>query len=205
MDWIIDIDAIPLASWLKAMPEAQMLSRDQLTKIPAEVSAMLWCRLRSGEDVDLVLAPVIAAAQGRPVVLLADEPDERLVMNALAAGAGGCCNTHAAPEVLVQVALVVGNGGYWVGQSLLKHLVSTTTRLLDPRTAGKPRADWSAQLSERETQVARLVAGGGSNKEIALQLAITERTVKAHLTAIFEKLDLRDRLQLSLRINGLNL
>lgn len=64
---------------------------------------------------------------------------------------------------------------------------------------------WSALLSERELQAAKLVAGGASNKEIADQLAITERTVKAHLSAIFEKLGVRDRLQLSLRINGVKL
>ncbi|MBL8432557.1 MAG: helix-turn-helix transcriptional regulator, partial [Dechloromonas sp.] len=65
--------------------------------------------------------------------------------------------------------------------------------------------DWGTLLSGRETQVARLVASGASNKEIADQLAITERTVKAHLTVIFEKLGVRDRLQLSLRINGLKI
>jgi DNA-binding NarL/FixJ family response regulator len=106
--------------------------------------------------------------------------------------------------VLGQVALVVGNGGLWVGQSLLRQLVGSTSRTLlqKPRP---PRDDWSKLLSERECQVARLVAGGASNKEIARQLDISERTVKAHLTSIFEKLSLRDRLQLSLKINGLSL
>jgi len=60
-------------------------------------------------------------------------------------------------------------------------------------------------LSEREVQVARLIANGASNKEIADRLVITERTVKAHLTAIFEKLGVRDRLQLSLRVNGVRI
>ena len=59
-------------------------------------------------------------------------------------------------------------------------------------------------LSEREGQVAKLVAGGASNKEIADRLSIAERTVKAHLTAIFEKTGARDRLQLSLKVNGMN-
>ena len=65
--------------------------------------------------------------------------------------------------------------------------------------------DWSALLSEREQQVARLVARGSSNREVAEQLSISERTAKAHLTSIFDKLGLRDRLQLSLRINGLTI
>ncbi|WP_265947899.1 response regulator transcription factor [Dechloromonas sp. A34] len=97
---------------------------------------------------------------------------------------------------------MVDNGGLWIGQALLSKLVGSTSRILgqQPRP---PRDDWAKLLSERECQVARLVAGGASNKEIANQLEISERTVKAHLTSIFEKLSLRDRLQLSLKINGL--
>jgi DNA-binding NarL/FixJ family response regulator len=104
--------------------------------------------------------------------------------------------------VLRQVALVVANGGLWVGQNLLRRVMGSTARIMEGRPQAKSD-DWSAQLSEREAQVARLVASASSNKEIARQLSISERTVKAHLTSIFEKLGLRDRLQLSLRINGL--
>lgn len=125
------------------------------------------------------------------------------MLQALAAGAAGCCNSHAAPEVLQQVALVVANGGLWVGQSLLRRVVDNSARLIQRQTGAVGQEDWSGALSEREVQVARLVAEASSNKEIARQLAISERTVKAHLTSIFEKLGLRDRLQLSLRINGL--
>jgi DNA-binding NarL/FixJ family response regulator len=101
--------------------------------------------------------------------------------------------------------LVVENGGLWVGQSLLQKLVGTTSRLIGQRMSGQNGQDCLSQLSEREAQVAKLVAGGASNKEIAGQLSITERTVKAHLSAVFEKLGLRDRLQLSLKINGLSI
>jgi len=58
------------------------------------------------------------------------------------------------------------------------------------------------KLSQRERQVAEAVARGSTNKEIARVMAITERTVKAHLTASFEKLGVRDRMQLSLLVNG---
>lgn len=203
--WIIDLEASPLPSWLEALPKAKMFRRDQLAEVPTGEPGTLWYRLRSGEDVDAVLDGAIGHARGNPLVLLGDEPDEALVMKALSAGAAGCCNTNAAPEVLRQVALVVSNGGLWIGQMLMRQLVGSTSRILGEKTARPPRDDWSKLLSEREAQVARLVAGGASNKEIAVQLAITERTVKAHLTAVFEKLSLRDRLQLSLRINGLAL
>jgi DNA-binding NarL/FixJ family response regulator len=200
--WFIDGKGGMLPAWREAFPEAKCLSREDVPALGS--SGVLWCRVRAGESLADVLANVPPQAQ-RFLVLLCDEPEDALVMDALAAGAAGCCNTHAAPAVLQQVALVVGNGGLWVGQSLLQKLVGTTARILGQRPPAEAADSWAKLLSEREAQVARLVAGGASNKEIASQLEITERTVKAHLSAIFEKLGVRDRLQLSLRINGLNI
>ena len=53
-------------------------------------------------------------------------------------------------------------------------------------------------LTPRERQVAEMVHGGGNNKAIARELDISERTVKAHLSAIFRKLDIENRLHLAL-------
>ncbi len=60
-----------------------------------------------------------------------------------------------------------------------------------------PRVD---VLTPRERQIIRLIALGASNKEIARQLSITERTVKAHLTNVFQKLGLSTRLQLAIQV-----
>ena len=189
--WIVDNAGRAVSSWMEAMPVARLVMRSALPSTIFEGPGVIWCRLRSEESVD--------------AILLCDEPNESLVMQALALGAAGCCNTHAAPDVLRQVALVVSNGGLWVGQSVLRKLIGATSHRLGQRPPQGKNDDWSGLLSEREVQVARLVASGSSNREIADHLMITERTVKAHLTAIFEKLGLRDRLQLSLRINGLKL
>jgi DNA-binding NarL/FixJ family response regulator len=162
---------------------------------------MVWCRLSVGENLDVALVNLVMP--GRPLVVLADDPEDAVVVRAIELGAAGCCNSRAAPEVLQQVALVVGHGGLWVGQSLLQRLVSSTARILGQRPEKPKNEDWASKLSEREREVAERVAKGASNKEIAEQMGITERTVKAHLTAIFEKLRLRDRLQLSLKINGI--
>lgn len=197
----VDRDLIPVPTWLEAFPRARVMRRENLAMLPAGEPVILWVRYRAGETLESVL-PAGTLETWQLLVLLADEPDEDVVADALARGASGCCNTHAAAEVLQQVALVVENGGLWVGQSLLRRLVGGTSRALAGRSERPPRVDWSTVLSEREVQVARLVAGGASNREVADQLSITERTVKAHLSAIFEKLGLRDRLQLSLRING---
>jgi DNA-binding NarL/FixJ family response regulator len=63
-------------------------------------------------------------------------------------------------------------------------------------------ADRLATLTRREQEVACAIANGASNKEIARQLGITERTVKAHTGSVFQKLKARDRLHLALMING---
>lgn len=199
--WFIDRQPTALPTWREAMPQARFVGRDVAASLQG--AGLLWFRLRAGENLEDIL-PLAGPKADQHFVLLADEPDEEIVLQALAAGAAGCCNSRAAPEVLQQVALVVVNGGLWVGQNLLRRVVGGSARILERQSTAAQQDDWSAALSEREAQVARLVAGAFSNKEIARQLSISERTVKAHLTSIFEKLGLRDRLQLSLRINGLS-
>ena len=81
----------------------------------------------------------------------------------------------------------------------MQRLVAATSHL--PVATSGPE-DWSAKLTRREQTVASAIASGASNKEIARRLKITERTVKAHVSAVLDKLQVRDRLQISLRING---
>ena len=158
-----------------------------------------------GTDVAALLAGLRRQAGDRPLIVLADVPDEEEALAALAAGASGYCNGHAAPAVLTQVGLAVGNGGLWVGQNLMQRLLSATTRSLaaSPVARNTEAAAWRERLTAREQEAAMLVAQGASNKEIANRMAITERTVKAHVGALLEKLGARDRLQLSLIVNGL--
>ena len=76
---------------------------------------------------------------------------------------------------------------------------------LSMRVAPKPQSSEVElnALTSRELMVAEQVAKGASNREIAEALDITERTVKAHLSAIFEKLGVRDRVQLALAMNNI--
>ena len=72
---------------------------------------------------------------------------------------------------------------------------------MDDRT---PEANWrSDRLTDRESEVTLQAAHGATNAEIADALGITERTVKAHLSAVFDKLGVSDRLQLALRVHGI--
>ncbi|WP_341678341.1 response regulator transcription factor [Niveibacterium sp. SC-1] len=115
------------------------------------------------------------------------------------AGCVGYCHAYAAPAHLRQVVAVVSAGELWVGRSLLTRLLRAVNHRLPQRDA----TDWRAGLTEREEEVARRIANGESTQDIAEALDIGERTVKAHLSAVFEKLGISDRLQLALRVHGI--
>ncbi len=163
---------------------------------------VIWLRLEHGLPVSVQIENLAPQFKLVPCVVLSDYPTDEEALAAFAAGARGYCNTHAAAQLLVQIAAVVLQGGLWIGESLMRRLVGATGRL--QASVGPPPegAAWSKSLTDRERQVARTLASGASNKEIARALGITERTVKAHVGAIFEKLQVRDRLQLSLKVNS---
>jgi len=141
-----------------------------------------------------------------PLIALTLSPSADEGMLAFESGVGGYCHAMAAPEMLRQVALVVSNGGLWLGADLMNRAASALSRFTAPVPAAAAAAsDPLAGLTPRERDVALIVAGGASNKEVARRLDITPRTVKAHMGTIFEKLHVRDRLQLVLALRGRNL
>lgn len=143
-----------------------------------------------------LLAKVLQQFADVAVVVVSNMPDEREAQSAIVNGARGYCHAWSSPEQLREVAQVVSRGGYWVGQALMSKLINVITKK-------QPIVDeLPGELSEREAEVASEVVAGRSNKEIARVLGITERTVKAHLGSIFVKLNVRDRLQLALRLTG---
>ncbi len=131
------------------------------------------------------------------IIIVNTNPNDEEGYAALQAGAVAYCHAAAPRELLQQVLNAVNSGEIWAGRSLMGRLLKAVNRLtikLDPLLG----------LSDREREVAYLAARGQSNKEIARELNITERTIKAHLSACFEKLGLNDRIQLALKVNGIN-
>ena len=195
--FFLSVDARQRDTWRAAFPD---LVSGKLDNVPAG-SGLVWALLPVGHNVEGLIESLRKPLAGRSLVVLADEPSENDAMAALAAGAAGYCNGHAAATVLRQVAMAVENGGIWVGQGLMQRLLAATARILPEPAADS--AVWRQTLTAREQEAAVLLAKGCSNKEIARQLDITERTVKSHVGAMLEKLGVRDRLQLSLIINGI--
>ncbi len=126
----------------------------------------------------------------RILVLTTFERDE-YIFEALRLGASGFLLKNAPPEDLVEAIRVVADG-----QALLAP--SVTRRVIEEVAGQGTRAEPAAELSlltERETEVLRLVARGLANAEVATELFIGEATVKTHVSKILSKLGLRDRVQ----------
>lgn len=184
----------PAARWREAFPHGAVAGLDSLVAV-ARPSDAIWLATAHPHWQEL-LGKLTRSLPECPLVVLSFAPDAAEAMLALEHGARGYCHALSVPTLLREVALVVHHGGLWIGSELMARVVDAARRKLPP-----PRADACLDgLSVREREVAQEVAGGLSNKEIAAKLGITERTVKAHLGAIFEKLGVRDRLQLVLRL-----
>jgi two-component system, NarL family, nitrate/nitrite response regulator NarL len=188
----------PLSNWQQAFPAMRAVL--QPTSLPQVLSGLLWLHYPKPDLLSLkhTLAVLRQQYPDIGIVVLSNAPADEEGLHALQNGAVGYCHAMAAATLLTQVAAVVSQGGLWVGESLLRRLTLATAQALQAGSTEPAAAAALAQLSAREREVALAVARGASNREVALQLDITERTVKAHLTAAFEKLGVRDRLQLVL-------
>ena len=135
------------------------------------------------------------------LVALTDVPEDQEGINLLRAGFRGYANTFIQGELLEQLIRAVERGDIWAGPQLLQRLLR---HLLQQKTPTAPEHTTPEQwhLSGRELQVMEGLRRGDSNKEIARELNITERTVKAHVSAILEKAKARDRIDLILKANG---
>lgn len=187
----------PIPRWLQAFPDARVLRDAHADPAALRDADLVWLHASATQpDVAAHVRAARHVAPHAPVVVLSNMPEDEEGLAALAAGASGYCSALTLPAVLQQVAGVVAHGGLWVGPSLMRRLMQG---LAGRESAAAPTLD---TLSQRERQVAVAVARGATNKEIARVMGVTERTIKAHLSAIFEKLGLRDRMQLALFVNG---
>lgn len=187
-----------LPRWRQTFADAKCLSFDAAFS-EDDAPILAWVRLEAGKPVDEQVATARKWLGPVPIVVLSDTPNDQEALAAFAVAARGYCNSHANSKTLLQVADVVQQGGLWIGESLMQRLINVTSKAMVPPTQAS--SEWEIKLTDREREVARVVAAGASNKEIARQLGITERTVKAHITTILEKLGIRDRLQLALVVH----
>lgn len=126
------------------------------------------------------------------VILLTAAIEDDKVVEAMRLGVWGLVLKEAASVQLVRAVRRVALGTRALEESLVGRAVERMSK------ASESERELAALLSPRETEVVRMVAQGLRNKEIADQLALTEGTVKSYLHTIYEKLDVRGRVELTL-------
>ncbi|MDR5861351.1 response regulator transcription factor [Halomonas campisalis] len=136
---------------------------------------------------------------GAHLAVLSYRPQAAEAFQALEVGARGYTHALSPPELLRQVQVVISHQGIWVPAELMSRVVGGAFRALGG--SEQVQIDELQGLTERERAVALAVLEGQTNKEVARSLGITERTVKAHLGAVFNKLGVRNRMQLVLRLS----
>jgi len=137
-------------------------------------------------------------------VLLAATIDRPQLLTAVQLGVRGLILKNATTEVLFDAIVSVLAGQYFLGRELITDFMETVRPLIDSSRAQGGKLAFG--LTPREREVLALVADGCANKEIARQCAVSEETVKHHLTRIFGKVGASNRTELAMLAsrNGLD-
>lgn len=190
----------PAARWVDAF--GTIVLRASIDGVRLSPVSTFWLDLSSLESQEALgfIDRIIVADQTVPIVCMVPFPRDEEAFALMARGARGYCHVAAAASQLQLVANTVGSGGFWLPTTLMRRFMSSAGGLVSQQTK-RSRVSLD-DLTPRETQVAQAVADGCSNREIAALLNISERTVKARLSSVFQKLDVRDRVQLALFMRG---
>jgi DNA-binding NarL/FixJ family response regulator len=129
--------------------------------------------------------------QVRVLILTTFGLDE-YVYEALRAGASGFMLKDSPPEELVEAVRVVSTGAALLAPAVTRTVIEEFARRSPSRDADSPRL---AELTDREREVLKLLTRGLSNSEIAVELVVSEATVKTHVAHVLMKLGVRDRVQ----------
>lgn len=127
-------------------------------------------------------------------IVIGPEHDDELVLKAITAGARAYLDSSADPHTVRMAIDIVVSGSIWAPRRLLSRLID---RLLGVNEGGDSLK--TLQLTQRERQVLDLILLARSNREIAEELGIEERTVKAHVGRLMRKTGAENRIELSVR------
>ena len=133
------------------------------------------------------------------LIVIGPEGDDELVMHSIVAGARAYLDLTAGPDVVRQAIEIVTSGSIWAPRRLLSRLIDRLLKMPEAKPATTP------QLTLRERQVLELIMMARSNREIAEELGIEERTVKAYVARLMRKTGSDNRIKLSRSAMSLSL
>jgi two-component system, NarL family, nitrate/nitrite response regulator NarL len=147
----------------------------------------------AGDDGLSYVAALQSSAANARVIVLTGVRDRARHEAALLAGARGLVVKDRPAEVLLKAVRKVHEGELWFDRAMLEAVVQ---RSIFGARASDPETGKIASLTDREREVVALIGEGLRNEEIGRRLFISEKTVRNHLSTIFEKLGVSDRLEL---------
>lgn len=133
----------------------------------------------------------VARTRHIPVIFVAAPDDDGWAVDAIEAGARGILTRSTRADELILALRAVGGGGIWAPRRVICRLLDRLCDVSSPSAGHGRRVE--QLLSTREREIARCAVRGLGNKELAVHLAISEATVKVHLTNIFRKLGVHGR------------
>ena len=212
MPHLLIADDHPLFRAALRQAAAAVVGTDHVTE--TEDLASTLAALHAMPDTDLVLLDLhmpgshglsgLAALRGQhpavAVLVVSAHDSPRVVRRVLDHDAAGFISKSASPGQISAAILQVLDGGQWVPPELATQVADEPGDPADRQLSAR-----LARLTEQQYRVLGLLAEGLLNKQIADRLDIQERTVKAHVTAIFDKLGVRNRTQASNLLHALDL
>lgn len=156
---------------------------------------LLDVNLRGSNGLDF-LPELLSSAAASRVLVLTGMLDQKTHDRAMQVGAMGVVLKDKGAETLIKAIERVHAGEVWLDRSAVGRFFSERLHPGKEDEKGSPEAAKIKSLTERERQVVTLIGEGLKNKQIAERLFISETTVRHHLTSVFSKLDVSDRLEL---------
>lgn len=155
-------------------------------------------------DVVQNLLDVGARSPNTKVMILTAYSDEENVLNAAKGGAKGYVPKGVPSATLLQAIKVVHNGGLWIDKEIAswETFEEIAQGQMGSRESPMPMDESIKSLTKREMEILKLVAEGLTNEEIGKKIFISEKTVKTHLTNIFDKLKVNNRFKAALMLMG---
>ena len=194
------------AQWTHALIAEYNVSMLQSIRSEYKADAVIFDARKLDDDASLLA--VFANKNARFLVMGADWPEHKQI-EVLINGAAGYCDQAEAPELLLRAIACILTGDIWIRRSLVPKVIGMLTSArrtqLTPNSIDtEHKLKQLASLSAREVEVANMIRQGESNKRIAFAMNISERTVKAHLSSIFRKLEVDDRLRLAILLKEID-
>lgn len=163
---------------------------------------MILDRNLAGIHDEIEVANLIRSAAETAIVVATPVPTAAEGLLFLSAGAKGYCSRLLRSEQLQDIILAIMRGELWAGRHIMSLLSQNLMRSTNVDGGRERLQRQFLSLTDRELQMVEKLAQGLDNKEIALALGISERTVKSHLSAVFRKLEVTDRWTVAIRVKA---